>query len=226
MIIYMNSTPSSAQLQNVIGECVSGVCVCKLGYYGSQCEHKCDVRSTRVRPNNAKFCDTVSSACQCHPGWYGCRCNITCPEPFYGNGCEAINTCEQENIVSYEKTNGNCNCKPGWRGSKCKNPCPDWNYGDDCKQECNCIRNKTRFCKMSGECICKDGFEGACNISRQDGTHSLVTTYTPEGNAECDHESECFKQSGKFTKSYELGLTIFIDSYFYKDFIILEFLLK
>ncbi|XP_048726961.2 uncharacterized protein LOC125645464 isoform X2 [Ostrea edulis] len=85
-------------------------------------------------------------------------------------------------------------------GIRCGEECPDFRFGSDCLN-CQCVRSNTQFCnKTSGECVCKDGYEGQ-TCSCQKGKHmcNLQTSICENNMCYCKFEnnetkSSCFER--------------------------------
>ncbi|XP_071941569.1 uncharacterized protein [Antedon mediterranea] len=190
----VNSTtrPISTQPRNA-KVCEASVCVCKPGYFGPQCENRCEPIPSNIKPDNAKNCSD-SKRCLCEPGWYGCLCESRCPVPFYGPRCRDVHECNQDNIESYDKINGACSCSAGWMGKHCDSRCADWTFGTKCEHNCTCNHNRTEFCKWTtGECVCRDNWSGA----------------TCDDCDDCDCTDECSSKSAVYHSLwFQLGIAI------------------
>ncbi|XP_048726962.2 uncharacterized protein LOC125645465 isoform X2 [Ostrea edulis] len=85
-------------------------------------------------------------------------------------------------------------------GIKCGEECPDFKFGSDCLS-CQCVRSNTQFCnKTSGECVCKDGYEGqTCSCEKGKHTCDLQTSVCENNMCYCKFEnnetkSSCFER--------------------------------
>ncbi|XP_052705082.1 uncharacterized protein LOC128180917 isoform X1 [Crassostrea angulata] len=85
-------------------------------------------------------------------------------------------------------------------GIKCGAECPDFSFGEECIQ-CQCVRANTRFCnKTTGECICKNSYEGqTCSCLKGNHTCNLQTSICESGKCFCKHDnkaanSSCFER--------------------------------
>ncbi|XP_048726964.2 uncharacterized protein LOC125645466 isoform X2 [Ostrea edulis] len=85
-------------------------------------------------------------------------------------------------------------------GIRCGEECPDFRFGSDCLH-CQCVRSNTQFCnKTSGECVCKDGYEGqTCSCEKGKHTCDLQTSVCENNMCYCKFEnnetkSSCFER--------------------------------
>ena len=140
-------------------------CVCNPGWYGDECDTKCDTNPC----NGHGTCNPKTGTCTCTDGYKGDHCKTPpCPD-----GCGENATC----------TADGCKCNPGWYGDECDtkcdtNPCngrgtcvpetgicncttPNY-YGDHCDVKCDPITtcNNRGSCDQNGTCICTDGYSG------------------------------------------------------------------
>lgn len=74
--------------------------------------------------------------------------------------------------------------------------CPDFSFGEECIQ-CQCVRANTRFCnKTTGECICKNSYEGqTCSCLKGNHTCNLQTSICESGKCFCKHDNKAVNSS-------------------------------
>lgn len=74
--------------------------------------------------------------------------------------------------------------------------CPDFSFGEECIQ-CQCVRANTRFCnKTTGECICKNSYEGqTCSCLKGNHTCNLQTSICESGKCFCKHDNKAANSS-------------------------------
>lgn len=74
--------------------------------------------------------------------------------------------------------------------------CPDFSFGEECIQ-CQCVRANTRFCnKTTGECICKNSYEGqTCSCLKGNHTCNLQTSICESGKCFCKYDNKAANSS-------------------------------
>lgn len=79
-------------------DCVDGTCICKTGYFGSDCSVKCDSQHGTY--------NAITGKCECEAGYTGSDCSqLACPDCGEHGDCDtATATCE---------------CDYGWTGTTC-----------------------------------------------------------------------------------------------------------
>lgn len=78
-----------------------GTCSCDVGWYGSQCQSKCNC----LRLKNKK-CNPESGKCECPDGYNGAMCRYPCPTGKFGYTCRE--TCPKKCFNSCNHVNGSC----------------------------------------------------------------------------------------------------------------------
>ncbi|XP_066219642.1 scavenger receptor class F member 1 isoform X1 [Saccopteryx leptura] len=157
--------PDACQKDEV---CVKpGVCRCKPGFFGAQCNSRCpgqywgpDCReSCNCHPHGQ--CEPDTGVCHCQADRWGSRCESVC-------ACSPHGHCDPKT--------GECRCKPGWWSSTCSHPCQcnpatarcdqatgscrcdaGW-WGRRCSFRCNC--HGSPCAQESGRCACRRGWWG------------------------------------------------------------------
>ncbi len=139
--------------------CVNGVCVCKSGWSGSDCD-------TPVRPNacigtDAQVCsgngrcdvaDDGSGRCVCADGYTGGKCQDPPTPPSCSLDCGAHGSCKLGDGGSQS-----CVCADGYTGGKCQDPPTPPSCSLDCGAHGSCgfeADGKTQRCE------CTDGYFG------------------------------------------------------------------
>jgi len=91
-------------------------------------------------------------------------CEKVCPNWLYGEGCNLICSCIQNNSISCDVMTGSCNCKAGFKGSDCNEVCDSGSYGMNCGSRCNChpehSNDRAKCDAVNGKCACKRGWKG------------------------------------------------------------------
>ncbi|XP_053387799.1 multiple epidermal growth factor-like domains protein 10 isoform X1 [Mercenaria mercenaria] len=160
---------------------ISGICVCKSGWNGTNCQDdvdECDIEN--ICPDN--------SSCENTLGSFECKCNLGYTETDNGqcndvDECNATETCHQ--ICSNTIGSFTCSCKLGFSlnitdKTSCTS-CQPWTYGQNCESKCNCEIPNTEICNATnGECTCKTGWYG---------------TYCEDDINECANKSVCPENS-------------------------------
>eukprot|EP00698_Gefionella_okellyi_P005339 TRINITY_DN1485_c0_g1_i1.p1 TRINITY_DN1485_c0_g1~~TRINITY_DN1485_c0_g1_i1.p1 ORF type:complete len:2800 (-),score=545.81 TRINITY_DN1485_c0_g1_i1:920-9319(-) len=93
---------------NANGQCSSGVCTCKPGYQGLQCQLLIGDQPCADDCNMHGFCK-FDGTCLCYAGWAGATCNQAVPPPPCPSNCNGHGTC----------INGACQCSGGYYGITC-----------------------------------------------------------------------------------------------------------
>ncbi|XP_061166783.1 multiple epidermal growth factor-like domains protein 10 [Saccostrea echinata] len=115
-------------------------------------------------------------------------------EAYYGQGSGPIHygyiQCGgTEDTVSqcYTSTTAYCGHHEDL-GIICGEECPAFTFGRDCIN-CQCLQSNTLYCnKTSGECKCKDGFEGqTCSCRKGNHTCELTTSICEKGACYCKY---------------------------------------
>ncbi|XP_048256432.1 multiple epidermal growth factor-like domains protein 10 isoform X1 [Haliotis rufescens] len=139
------------------------VWICASGYYGTNCDQRCDTRNCKFNSN----CDVVQGQCVggCAAGYQGTDCTQACTPGLYGDNCSK--NCNSRHCLytsdSCPSDTGACSgCQQGWTGPDCT-ACTSGYYGSNCGQRC-----AARQCKMAsscdghGQCVggCAAGYQG------------------------------------------------------------------
>ncbi|KAF8360554.1 hypothetical protein PRIPAC_87477 [Pristionchus pacificus] len=149
-------------------------CLCKDGYWGTNCEHEDTCRSQSVTCKNGGTCvnsnTTSGYNCTCYPNYGGDECEnfLACSSNPCGYGSECLSTGNNE----YK-----CACTAGWQGDDC----------DEDINECEVAANKRpeEFLCVNGgtcnntigsyNCLCLEGTSGFdCSINPDDCNMSYV----------------------------------------------------
>ena len=119
---------------------------CKPGFYGNNCELKCDGCLSGA-------CDQDSGACTqgCLLGFHGNKCEETCPQCLYGR-------CDHS---SGECTEG---CQSGFHGKRCELQCPDCALGVCDQQTASCLETCPPGESMQ---FCQEGQSKKCNFLKR-----------------------------------------------------------
>lgn len=141
----ITENPCKDKQCGVNGECVNGVCQCKNGYSGSNCEIPPAPSDPCLKINCGANGKCVNGICVCNTGYTGDRCQtvIAANDPCKKINCGINGTCVK----------GICKCKDGYTGNRCQTALAP---PDKCK-DINCGANGT--C-LNGKCECKNGYTG------------------------------------------------------------------
>jgi len=179
------------------GRCVSGLCSCITGYFGTFCQ------SFNCSSGCGSGVCVGPNSCNCSNGSIGSTCSDSfdcsgissndCNSPQ--GSCIGLNTCNCTN--GYSGTNctsftcaNNCNSPNG----QCVGPnsctCNSGYSGSDCSSQYNC--NNVSNCSNNGNCIglnncqCYLGFEGAdCSVQSQ----NIIITPSSNGSTTVSNQS-------------------------------------
>jgi len=182
------------------GHCVSGKCICRDGFAGTDC-------STSVCPVLCSGRGTYGGGrCHCDPGWAGPECDlpftefdlpfITCSIPcgihgkclngrcqcdadYTGASCEtSLFTCQVDCGANGRCVNNSCVCSNGWTGSRCHLVSTTCDHR--CTQHGQCV---------NGTCICSRGWNGRyCTLDgcpSNCGNSRGVCLHNAEANFHC-----------------------------------------
>ncbi|XP_063111536.1 stabilin-2 isoform X2 [Cavia porcellus] len=197
----LNSCPPNRQYVKDING--NGTCVCKDGFYGSQCEFCSDRKSYGPQCDQKCHCvlgtcdNRVDStgACQprsCRPGIHGKFCDtrfLFCG-PFRLHICSIYAQCRPDSLTL------GCVCRPGYEGNGVvcseKDPCANPSRGG-CSQNAKCVKTGP---PQGHLCICQPGWTGngrecveinPCLLPSKGGCHSNATClYVGPGQRECE----------------------------------------
>lgn len=155
------------------GTMSNGVCTCRSGYVGSDCQFVCDTGSVC---NNHGVC-SQSGACTCEKGYGGQGCDVQCHRNTSCSGHGSCALC------------GNCVCDPCFHGNDCSNMCSGQgqcvadqcqcdacHLGDFCESECN-GHGKCQ----GGVCVCDANWYGSKCTSRGCPTSDLTRDCSAHG---------------------------------------------
>ncbi|XP_053386927.1 uncharacterized protein LOC123542089 isoform X2 [Mercenaria mercenaria] len=163
---------------------VNGVCTCKAGWNGVNCENDIDeCKQENICPDN--------STCENSLGTFNCRCNkgyLTmelgtckeCGERHYGDNCSEECMCNFYHTKTCHHVSGNCSCIPGWSGRDCSDDV------DECTEDsttCNTKMNST--CENSigsFHCTCNAGFREQKDMCLQCSDNTYGTNCTGQCN--------------------------------------------
>ncbi|XP_021114057.1 stabilin-2 isoform X2 [Heterocephalus glaber] len=212
------------------GQCVDGIhgngtCICKDGFYGSECQfcsdpnkygHKCEKRcrcvkgtcNNRVDSNGDCLPDT------CQDGTFGHFCNFRAFPCGY-----LVPVCDVRSFCQSEIYGESCICEDGYLydGFGCyeQDPCRDPDRGG-CSRNAECIKTGPG----SHTCVCHRGWMGSgrdckeinpCLLPSKGGCHGSATClYVGPGQNECECQKgfrgngidcepiiSCLEQTGK-----------------------------
>ncbi|XP_072050190.1 uncharacterized protein [Amphiura filiformis] len=152
----------------------TGVCVCRPGFQGEQCETPCgnnlfggtcSIICTNNVGGNCRdrlFCVPDPVGCSCTTGYMGEICDAECPPKSYGANCEL--TCHCGNCDNAKGCGVAAKCDNGYGGDRCQVPdsCPVGYSGALCDIQCHC-KNYNTCTKATGVCAdyeCADGWGG------------------------------------------------------------------
>ncbi|XP_062609553.1 uncharacterized protein LOC134271352 [Saccostrea cucullata] len=170
---------------NVVGsiDCddITGLCTCKDGWNGSNCEftNECDSGANNCH-KNASCQDTKDSYnCSCNVGFYGGGINCTeCSDTTFGDQCSETCSCNVVGSIDCDDITGYCTCEDGWNGSNCE-------FTNECQSGANnCHKNAScQDTKDSYNCSCNIGFYG-------DGINCTECSDTTFGD-QCSETCSC-----------------------------------
>ncbi|CAG5127777.1 unnamed protein product, partial [Candidula unifasciata] len=140
------------------------VCLCDHGWYGRDCEHRCNCADSNevcfvasggcpsgcalclADTHDVNVCHHVNGTCLlgCQIGFKGPWCNMTCTPGTYGHGCNYM--CSQlcapdvsnSSSPACHHLHGVClnGCQAGYKGQMCNQICPPGQFGQDCSLTC------------------------------------------------------------------------------------------
>ncbi|KAL4219778.1 hypothetical protein ACF0H5_020191 [Mactra antiquata] len=176
----------------------SYTCVCQTGFLlidGScqdidECENK--------KSNCEQMCEnTVGSYnCLCEDGF---RLNLTDRESCIASSdCLNPEKCGNHSTCFHYNDEDICKCFTGFQNNSgmCEE-CKAGTYGDNCKQNCTCNDTNTDFCDhVSGDCVCKTGWEGLqCNKDTDECKNAST----------CPQHSTCINTDGSYQCDCDIG---------------------
>ncbi|KAI4883171.1 hypothetical protein NFI96_013927, partial [Prochilodus magdalenae] len=115
-----------------------GVCRCKPGFYGFQCNTRCPPQF---------WGSDCTKLCPCHPHGHcdPATGKCTCLTNRWGEACQNICKCSRHGRC--DPLYGNCTCDEGWWTTTCNKPC-------------QCHQGTSTCDQITGRCLCKQGFYG------------------------------------------------------------------
>ncbi|XP_048256435.1 multiple epidermal growth factor-like domains protein 10 isoform X2 [Haliotis rufescens] len=159
------------------------VWTCTSGYYGSNCEQRCDARQCKMTSS----CD-VQGQCVggCAAGYQGTDCIQACTSGMYGPNCarECSSRHCKTRPSSCDRVIGRCpdGCEDGWTEIDCTRNCADGFYGNNCSLKCADRHCTSTSCLVDGACSAE------CDVgwTRQDCTQEC-----PSGLYDINCKSTC-----------------------------------
>ncbi|XP_059152070.1 uncharacterized protein LOC131938174 [Physella acuta] len=183
---------------------LNGVCYCKPGFSGSNCEvdfNECSDPNICEDPYSTCNNTKTGYECLCKPGFEKNETTGECYVPMV--------MCRQSNCKTKICSHGcgltsalppveQCSCPKGMKldsvtQETCTN-CSDWTYGEDCRYSCTCNTANTEYCnKVNGLCNCKPEWTSPtcsedvneCGFSKSPCTHDHSICRNLVGSYEC-----------------------------------------
>ncbi|KAK7473764.1 hypothetical protein BaRGS_00034987, partial [Batillaria attramentaria] len=188
---------NTMRCHHVTGEChclpqytglsCSQVAVCDPGWYGPNCDRKCQC----VTQNGV--CDTETGFCQCLPGYMGHQCELICPPGSWGHGCAETCACNGTSSRC-EHVTGQCPCPDGYTGVNCEETCPQGTWGPGCRKRCSppCLYGHCHH--VTGKCVCIPGYRGElCTLPCPAGSYGEDCGF----RCQCDNGGTCRATDGR-----------------------------